>query len=86
MSPHGPTERDRIYGTLLEWLKAQGVPADATVTEDTHLRDDLGIDSLDATEMMLHFEEVMNVRVPDEDERLFQGHVRDLLDYLEARS
>ncbi len=37
-----------------------------SISLDSHLQDDLGIDSLDAVELALEIEEVMGVKIPDD--------------------
>ncbi len=37
-----------------------------TISLDSHLQDDLGIDSLDAVELALQIEEVTGVAIPDD--------------------
>ncbi|PID82628.1 MAG: acyl carrier protein [Clostridiales bacterium] len=38
-----------------------------TISLESHLQDDLGIDSLDAVELAMEIEEVTGVKIPDED-------------------
>ena len=35
------------------------------ITEETHLKGDLGMDSLDAIEIIMEFEKVFNIDIPD---------------------
>ncbi len=43
-----------------------GVDA-AKITEDASFIDDLGADSLDTVELIMQFEEVFDIEIPDED-------------------
>ncbi|PID79949.1 MAG: acyl carrier protein [Clostridiales bacterium] len=42
-----------------------GIEGD-TITLQSHLQDDLGIDSLDAVELALQIEEELGVKIPDD--------------------
>ncbi len=42
-----------------------GIEGD-TITLESHLQDDLGIDSLDAVELALQIEEELGVKIPDD--------------------
>ena len=71
---------DRLRATLAKELK-QDVNA---ITPEHTLRDDLGLNSLDAIELMFKIEEEFDISIPDEDmQRL--GTVGDVIAYLERR-
>ena len=52
---------ERVKTIIVEHL---GVSAE-TVTLQSHIRDDLGADSLDCIELVLAFEEDFNIAIPD---------------------
>lgn len=62
----------------------QTMAFDGDLTEDSHLGDDLGLDSLDAVDMRLHFEELLGKEIPESEEDKFMGPVKELLAYLES--
>lgn len=51
------------------------------ITEDSNLYDDLGADSLDTVELVLEFEEMFHVEIPDDDVEQIAtvGNIIDLL-------
>jgi acyl carrier protein len=71
---------DRLRATLAKELKQ-----DVNVITPAHaLRDDLGLNSLDAIELMFKIEEEFDLSIPDEDmQRL--ATVGDVIAYLERR-
>ena len=72
---------ERLRATLAKELK-QDINA---ITSQHTLRDDLGLNSLDAIELMFKIEEEFDLSIPDEDmQRLVT--VGDVVTYLEART
>ena len=55
------------------------------VTESASFIEDLGADSLDTVELVMAFEEVFGVEVPDEDAEKLQT-VGDVVDYIEKKT
>ncbi|NQV30922.1 MAG: acyl carrier protein [Candidatus Marinimicrobia bacterium] len=54
---------EKVRDVIVEKL---GVDA-AKITEDASFIDDLGADSLDTVELIMQFEEVFDIEIPDED-------------------
>ncbi len=54
---------EKVKDVIVEKL---GVDA-AKITEDASFIDDLGADSLDTVELIMQFEEVFDIEIPDED-------------------
>ncbi|HEU4683749.1 MAG TPA: acyl carrier protein [Nitrospira sp.] len=54
---------DKIINALAEYLKRDP----ATIQENYHLRDDLGLDSMAVIELLYKIEETFNLQIPDED-------------------
>ena len=54
---------EKVRDFIVEKL---GVDA-AKITEDASFIDDLGADSLDTVELIMQFEEVFDIEIPDED-------------------
>ena len=53
----------KIVQALAEYLKRDP----ATITDQHHLRDDLGLDSMAVIELLYKIEETFNLQIPDED-------------------
>lgn len=71
---------NRVREIIVEQL---GVSAEQ-VTKDASFVDDLGADSLDTVELVMAFEEVFDIEIPDEDaEKL--STFGDALAYLESK-
>ena len=51
---------------LNKCLGEMGIPASA-ITNEAHLSKDLGLDSLDITDLMIEIETIFDFRVPDSD-------------------
>ncbi|MEK6529168.1 MAG: acyl carrier protein [Nitrospirota bacterium] len=55
------------------------------VTPEASFMDDLGADSLDTVELVMAFEEVFNIEIPDEDaEKIVK--VQDAVNYIKSKS
>src|SRR5215218_1570893 len=53
----------QIIQALAEYLKQDA----ARITEEHHLRDDLGLDSMAVIELLYKIEETFNIQIPDQD-------------------
>ena len=53
------------------------------VTLEANLRDDLGIDSLDAVELVMELEDTFNVKIEDSEAQNFVT-VKDIVDFIET--
>lgn len=71
---------DRVCAVIKSQLGLQ----DLNLTPDTQLLSDLGINSLELVELVCAFEAAFDLEVPDKDMAKFM-HVRDIVNYLEAR-
>jgi len=69
--------RNLIIATLARHLNV----SEQRVTEDADLCDDLGADSLDVVELVLEFEEMFKVEIPDDDVEQINT-VGNTVDYL----
>ncbi|MCL2213497.1 MAG: acyl carrier protein [Oscillospiraceae bacterium] len=56
-----------MYEKIIDILVRQLQVDKSKVTEDTHIMDDLGADSIDVVEILMAIEEAFGVTVPDED-------------------
>ncbi len=59
-------KREEILAIVKEQLQERGIDT-AEVTADFHLAKDLGLDSLDVTELTLGLEERFGIEIPDEE-------------------
>jgi acyl carrier protein len=59
-------KREEIFEIIKEQLQERGIETDG-VTYESHLAKDLGLDSLDVTELTLGLEERFGVEIPDEE-------------------
>ncbi|WP_138067811.1 phosphopantetheine-binding protein [Streptococcus pseudoporcinus] len=65
-------------------IREQDVPKKVILDEQTSLKDDLGVDSIELTEFIINVEDSFNLSIPDEDvEELTR--IGDLIDYLLER-
>lgn len=53
----------KIMQALADYLKRDA----ASITEEHHLRDDLGLDSMAVIELLYKIEETFNIQIPDQD-------------------
>ena len=70
---------DKIKAIVAEQL---GVDEDQ-VTADASFVDDLGADSLDTVELIMAFEEELEVEIPDEEAQKIKT-VQDVIDYIQG--
>ena len=75
------TIEQRVKEIIVEQL---GVNADQ-VTPDAKFIEDLGADSLDTVELVMAFEEVFGIEIPDEDAEKIT-RVKEAIDYIEAHA
>ncbi len=59
-------KKQEIFDVIKEHLTGRGIDA-AAVTPTADLSNDVGLDSLDVTELTLGLEERFNIEIPDED-------------------
>jgi len=55
------------------------------ITSDANFIKDLGIDSLDYAELVMEFEQVFNIRIPDSDAENLRT-IKDAIDYVNEKS
>ncbi|MGT2959439.1 acyl carrier protein [Streptococcus bovimastitidis] len=76
--------REAILVKLQEIMIEQDDTKDFVLTEETSLKDDIAVDSIELTEFIINVEDVFNISIPDEDvEDLTK--ISNLIDYLEGR-
>lgn len=79
------TGRDAEIFSKIQTVVAKQLSVDvAKVNLDAKLNEDLGMDSLDATELIMALEEEFNLEILDEDAEKMKT-VRDILTYLDKK-
>ncbi len=76
--------RNEIFDKISQMIKEQMHHEDMEVTEETSLKDELGVDSIDLMEFVVNLEDELSIEIPDDD---IEDIVKlgDMLDYLEGR-
>ena len=74
-----------MYEKVVEILSKQLQIDKSKITEDSHIMENLGADSLDVVEISMAIEQEFNVSVPDEAIVNFKTP-KDIVDYLEQNS
>ncbi|CAM4232868.1 acyl carrier protein [Streptococcus penaeicida] len=76
--------REAILVKLQEIMIEQDDTKEFVLTEETSLKDDIAVDSIELTEFIINVEDAFNISIPDEDvEDLTK--ISNLIDYLEGR-
>jgi len=70
----------QITQALADYLKQDA----ARITEEHHLRDDLGLDSMAVIELLYKIEETFNIQIPDQD-LATMSTVGSVASYVEGR-
>lgn len=68
---------EKIIKTIADTIEVDA----STINKDTNLLTDLEIDSLDLMELVVNFEEIYGVEIPDKDLKTLQT-VGDVVNYL----
>lgn len=74
--------REEILESLTDVIREIMCDDSVEVTEEMNLIDDLGLDSLEAMELMMEVENKFGVEIPQDDISNFVK-VQDFIDYLE---
>lgn len=68
-----------------ELVNASGMEA-SSMTEDTHLENDLGLDSIDGVELVMNLEKSFGITIFDDDlSDIKEKTVRDLVEFIETK-
>ena len=70
---------EEIKSAIVEALNVK----EDEVTPEANLRDDLGIDSLDAVELVMELEDTFSVKIEDSEAQNFVT-VKDIVDFIET--
>lgn len=76
-------DRRDVLNRVLTCVKSFEKVDSSLVTEDTHFIKDLGVDSLDAVEIVMAFEDEFIVEIPDDEADKIQS-VKDAVDYISS--
>jgi acyl carrier protein len=79
-------ERDKIKSIVIdELVNASGMEA-SSMTEDTQLENDLGLDSIDGVELVMNLEKSFGITIFDDDlSDIKEKTVRDLVEFIETK-
>lgn len=68
-----------------ELVNVSGMDAE-NMTEDTHLENDLGLDSIDGVELIMNLEKAFGITIFDDDlSDIKEKTVRELVDFIETK-
>ncbi|WP_019779942.1 phosphopantetheine-binding protein, partial [Streptococcus sobrinus] len=59
--------RSEIFDKISQMIKEQMHHEDMEVTEETSLKDELGVDSIDLMEFVVNLEDEFSIEIPDDD-------------------
>jgi len=76
--------RDEIFGWVVDVLREEFDFANESLELDTHLIDDLDLDSIDALDMTVRLEEISDVSFSDSDLKAMRT-IRDVVDLIDGR-
>ncbi len=78
--------RDKIKEIVIdELVNASGMDG-GSMTEDTQLENDLGLDSIDGVELAVNLEKVFGITIFDDDlSDIKEKTVRDLVEFIETK-
>ncbi len=71
---------ERVKKIIMEKLEV----AEEEVTSESSLRDDMGVDSLEITDIVMELEEVFDIEISTEDAEKIQT-VQEIIDYIQSR-
>ena len=71
---------ERVKKIIMEKLEV----AEDEVTAESSIRDDLGGDSLEITDIVMEIEEVFDIEIPTEDAEKIQT-IQETIDYIRSR-
>jgi len=75
---------DEIFGWVVDVLREEFDFANESLELDTHLIDDLDLDSIDAIDMTVRLEEISDVSFSDSDLKAMRT-IRDVVDLIDGR-
>jgi acyl carrier protein len=84
------TTREKIENTIKKYIVDEFFDDERTQkgwneklkNPDTKLKEDLGLDSLDGVQLIMHIEDIFRISIPD-DEINYSSTLKELFDYVE---
>lgn len=76
--------RQSVFSHVTDAIRRSSSISDLDVTPDTHLHEDLALDSLDVVEVTMSLEETFDIELPQDVVRQFSV-VGDIVTYLSCR-
>ncbi|MDV3170892.1 MAG: acyl carrier protein [Candidatus Phytoplasma stylosanthis] len=71
-----------ILDTIKDIISRKKYVKDITITHQTRLKEDLGLDSFDAVELAIELEQTFNLKISDEAMQQFKI-IQDVVDYIQ---
>lgn len=72
-----------MFEKLVDLIASELSVSKDTITQATHLQNDLGADSLDAVELIMSIEDAFDIQIPDDAAQNMKT-VGDIVTYLES--
>lgn len=76
--------RSDIFAKISQMIKEQMHQEAFEVSEETNLKDELGVDSIDLMEFVVNLEDEFSLEIPDDDIETIEK-LGDMVSYLERR-
>lgn len=76
--------RSDIFAKISQMIKEQMHQEAFEVSEETNLKDELGVDSIDLMEFVVNLEDEFSLEIPDDDIETIEK-LGDMVSYLEKR-
>lgn len=76
-------EAINMFEKLVDLIASELSVSKDTITQATHLQNDLGADSLDAVELIMSIEDAFDIQIPDDAAQNMKT-VGDIVTYLES--
>lgn len=74
-----------MFDSIVNVLKNYTEVPEECISEETNLQEDLDLNSFDVMNIVVDFEDLFNIQIPDEDTRKMLT-VRDIIVYLQEKT
>lgn len=80
-----PERKSKMFDSIVNVLKNYTEVPEECISEETNLQEDLDLNSFDVMNIVVDFEDLFNIQIPDEDTRKMLT-VRDIIVYLQEKT